>query len=288
MHLGCRQVSRCSQPEPICLALFEPRDTASVWQFSLRKSLTKRYFWDLTWSASMVCIEGVTSHDMESKNTKTKVILRTHNTQSDDEHVRIVVVDLTGRWPEARGHFRARVRAARRAGGAPPAASRHGVHPTAPPSRYLWNGGHTRVGCAASRRLATRLSRPAYACLLPLGPWALGPTLPQSPGGRAAWRAHVSTGSARRARASGTPPTPPTAAARPPPRRRRPHRASRDAPPRRRARTPRCTPAPTHMSYAWAKAARGAEEAGVKGVCVLRGRGYLRGWSLTPWQRWTG
>ena len=125
-------------------------------------------------------------------------------------------------------------------------------------------------------------------CVLPLGPWALGPTLPQSPGGRAAWRAHVSTGGARRARASGTPPTPPTAAARPPPRRRRPHRASRDAPPRRRARTPRCTPAPTHMSYAWAKAARGAEEAGVKGVCVLRGRGYLRGWSLTPWQRWTG
>ena len=53
----------------------------------------------------MVCIEGVTSHDMESKNTKTKVILRTHNTQSDDDHVRIVV-DLTGRWPEARAHFR--------------------------------------------------------------------------------------------------------------------------------------------------------------------------------------
>ena len=214
--------------------------------------------------------------------------IRTHNTQSDDEHVRIVVVDLTGRWPEARAHSRARVRAARREGGAPPAASRRGVHPTAPPSRYLWNGGDTRVGCAASGRLATRLFPPrTRVCVLPLGPWALGPTLPQSPGGRAAWRAHVSTGGAHRARASGTPPTPPTAAARPPPRRRRPHRASRDAPPRRRARTPRCTPAPTHMSYAWAKAARGAEEVDVKGVCVLRGRGYLRGWSLTPWQRWT-
>lgn len=216
-----------------------------------------------------------------SQNSQHAVILRT------DEHFRIVLVDLTGRWPEARAHSRARVRAARREGGAPPAASRRGVHPTAPPSRYLWNGGDTRVGCAASGRLATRLFPPRTRVrVLPLGPWALGPTPTQSPGGRAAWaawRAHVSTGGARRARASGTPPTPPTAAARPPPRRRRPHRASRDAPPRRRARTPRCTPAPMHMSYAWAKAARGAEEVDVKGVCVLRGRG----WSLTPWQRWT-
>ena len=275
MHLGCRQVSRCSQPEPICLALFVPHATASVWQFSLRKSLTKRYFWDLTWSASMVCIEGVTSHDMESKNTKTKVILRTHNTQSDDEHVRIVVVDLTGRWPEARGHFRARVRAARRAGGAPPAASRHGVHPTAPPSRYLWNGGHTRVGCAASRRLATRLSRPAYACLLPLGPWALGPTLPQSPGGRAAWRAPTFQPAARAV-------LEPAALLPLRPLRQRARRRAAEGHTERRAMRRRGVvrarrAARQHLRTCRMRGPRprgGAEEVDVKGVCVLRGRGY--------------
>ena len=53
-------------PEPIWIALFFPRDTASVWQFSLRQSLTKRYFWDFHWH-----LGGLTTrHGNCTKHTK--------------------------------------------------------------------------------------------------------------------------------------------------------------------------------------------------------------------------
>lgn len=149
-----------------------------------------------------------------------------------------------------------------------------------------WSGVQPLTG-----RLAARLSRPAHAPAAiwrhAVGSrhWAAAAAEPRRPGGRGG-EPHLSTGGAHRARASGTPPTPPTAGVRPPPRRRRPRRAPRDAPPPRRARTPRCTPAPTHM-HMHARVTRsrragggGAEEADVKRVRVLRGRGYPRGWRL--------
>ena len=105
--------------------------------------------------------------------------------------------------------------------------------------RSLRAAGHAAIPAPHTR---------VCAAIGALGAGADATTEPRRPGGLA--RAHVSTGGAHRARASGTPPTPPTAAARPPPRRRRPSRASRDAPPPPRARTPRCTPAPKHVSHA--------------------------------------
>ena len=125
----------------------------------------------------------------------------------------------------------------------------------------VWGGRgavEVGVGCSLSHRPASRAALPpGTRARCPLAPRGGEPPL-----GRRSRRAHaagrpgeasptfaphLSTGGAHRARASGTPPTPPTAGVRPPPRRRRPRRAPRDAPPPRRARTPRCTPVPTHM-----------------------------------------
>jgi len=114
------------------------------------------------------------------------------------------------------------------------------------------------VGCGLSHRPASRAALPpGTRARCPLAPRGGEPPLGRRrrrahaagrPGGASpTFAPHLSTGGAHRARASGTPPTPPTAGVRPPPRRRRPRRAPRDAPPPRRARTPRCTPAPTHM-----------------------------------------
>ena len=102
---------------------------------------------------------------------------------------------FTAAWREARAHCRAGGGAARRAGAARPAASRRGVHPTAPPSRNLCGGGEGRWrlewGAASlTGRLAARLSRPAHtpAALwrhaVVSRHWAAAAAEPMRPGGR--------------------------------------------------------------------------------------------------------
>ena len=102
---------------------------------------------------------------------------------------------FTAAWREARAHCRTRGGAARRAGAARPAASRRGVHPTAPPSRNLCGGGEGRWklewGAASlTGRLAARLSRPAHAPAAlwrhAVGSrhWAAAAAEPMRPGGR--------------------------------------------------------------------------------------------------------